>query len=523
MKKFLLLGLLFISGHAIAQITFEHRYESGVPVRVKLGFSGEKYYVHNLENNRLDLFNADHTLWKSINTPIPAAGYFAGISHVSDNIINNDENVEVAYSFFQNGDVGGTYNSHVISEDGTVLLVVPNCNYLLVDQTPGLAPKMISYGHQKNVYALPGLALEQSFTIINILTRIVLENSGEKYYYLDAPNGQVKFFNSDYSLWKTVAIPKPADGTYQSINFVSETSVNPDASLEISYTYYRLAPGYVPSNKLVSENGTVLLTVDNGYGLLLSKIGGLPAKAMSYHDGGITVYGLPALNAEHFYTGNVTRTILDVSGEKYYETHEDQLLIYNNDHSLWKTINLSISDEMHGIQSISSITEHKFDQDDQIEMVYTAVNNIALEEFDYESYVAKENGELLLTVPEASSLFLSEMSGLDTKLIAYLNGPSNASIGGEVYRVDRMMSVAGFENDARVTLYPNPANSVFNINAKSQIAQITIYNVLGIPVKQQNGRGLKRMNIEGLAAGHYLVKLTDANQKESTHKMIVSK
>lgn len=525
MKKFLLLGLLFISGHAMAQITLEHHYDSNIVFRVKLGLSGEKYYVHNRVNNQLDFFNSDHSLWKSINIPIPAEADFTGISHVSDNMINNDDNIEVAYSVFQNGDVGGTYNSYIISEDGTVLLEVPNCNYLLVDQTPGLAPKMISQGYQKNVYSLPGLALEQSFAITNILTRTVLETSGEKYYYLDVPTGQVKFYNPDYSLWKTVAVPKPSDATYQSISFVSETSVNPDAALEIAYAYHRLDPGYVRTSMLVSENGNVLLALNDNNGLRLSKIDGLPAKLMS-HKAGVTVYGLPSLTVEHVYGQRLERTVLDVSGEKYYETNEHQLLIYNNDHSLWKTINLHAPDEMYQIHNVTSITEHQFDDDNQVEVVYTMSNDV-LFGMSSESYVAKENGELLLTVPQASFLYLSEITGLDKKLIAGFSRSDDSDTGpvgyaGEVYRVDRMMSASGFENDARAMLYPNPARSLLNINAKLQITQITIYNILGIPVKQQNGRDLKQMNIEGLATGHYLVKLMDTNQKESTHKILVS-
>jgi len=524
MRKFLLLAMLLFAGHIVAQFNLEHRYDSNVVSRVKLEFSGEKYYVHNLGQNRLDFFNADHTLWKSIDIPIPAQGFFVGISHVSDNVINNDEKVEVVYSFFENGVVGGTYNSRVIAEDGTVLLMVPNCNYLLIDQKTGLAPKMIANGYEKNIYSLPGLSLEQTLPTAGNIVRTVLENSGEKYYQFEPANGQIKFYNPDYSLWKTIAVPKPSDAMYESISFVSETSINPDAALEIAQSYYRMAPGLVRTDRLFSENGNVLLALDDNLGLQLNKIDGLPAKLMS-HKAGVTVYGLPALNVEHFYAGNLTRTVLDVSGEKYYQKNQNQLLIYNSDHSLWKTINLPTSVEMDQIHKISNITEHKFDQDDQVEVVYTMEQSAFFDNPYRESYVAKENGQLLLTVPNASSLYLSEGNGWDKKLIAAFTSqdPGAGPVGyaGEVYDVEEMMSTTGFENQQSV-LYPNPVRSLLNINAKFQTTQITIYNVLGVQVKQQNGSDLKQINIDGLAAGHYMVKLTDNNQNESIHKIIVS-
>lgn len=159
MKKVLLLLLSLAASRSFAQFELEHTYSQGVPVRIELEFSGEKYGVHDKANQRMDLYNPDHTLWKSIDTPAPAGAYFIGFPQVSDALVNSDANVELIYSYQQSS---SPPVSKVISENGAVLLAVPNCNQLYLNQKPGLAPKRFGYASGNNVYSLPGLALEHA-------------------------------------------------------------------------------------------------------------------------------------------------------------------------------------------------------------------------------------------------------------------------------------------------------------------------------------------------------------------------
>ena len=43
------------------------------------------------------------------------------------------------------------------------------------------------------------------------VSRIILENSGEKYYYVDRINQKIQFYNANYSLWKTINLTLPTD------------------------------------------------------------------------------------------------------------------------------------------------------------------------------------------------------------------------------------------------------------------------------------------------------------------------
>lgn len=525
MKKILLFIFFLASGLSFAQFDLEHTYDQGVVVRVKLEFAGEKYYIHDRINNRVDLYNPDHTFWKSIETPVPPQGYFVGLSNVSDGTINDDENIEVIYAYYQSGFVGGTYYSKVISEDGSELLSLSNCNFLFVDETPGFAPKLISYGTEKNVYSLPGLALEHTYATTGVVYRTVLENSGEKYYYLDAASGQAKLFNPDHSVWKSVNLPKPVDGTYTSVSFISETAVNADAQLEVGYSYYTNTGGFMYTDKIVNEAGNVLLTLPGNFGLQLSKVSGLESKLFAYDGPTTKIYQLPSLAIEHTYTGTAARTVLDVSGEKYYVTNnENQLLIYNSDHSLWKTIALPTPDDRYRISSVNGIYEHKFDQDNQVEVVYTALDNTLLELFYYESRIVKENGQVLLSVPGASYLYLNQWSGLDAKLIANLSGDeqAEANIGGKVYGIDNAMHTIDFGQQSDISVYPNPVASVLHINSKTAVVEASVYNTLGVKVKHFEGENLSEFPMETLATGTYFIRLTDSTQAQSTHKIIVT-
>ena len=50
------------------------------------------------------------------------------------------------------------------------------------------------------------IKLEHSY-FNSAVTRIKLENSGEKYYALTYATNELVFYNSDHTLWKTIVLP----------------------------------------------------------------------------------------------------------------------------------------------------------------------------------------------------------------------------------------------------------------------------------------------------------------------------
>lgn len=86
----------------------------------------------------------------------------------------------------------------------------------------------------------------------------------------------------------------------------------------------------------------------------VSALDGMPNKLMVYYLTGdlpdetsrrTDVYSVPGFNLEHTYQQTVFRVKLEISGDKYHAYDYDYLTsditIFNNDHTLWKTIETS--------------------------------------------------------------------------------------------------------------------------------------------------------------------------------------
>ena len=115
------------------------------------------------------------------------------------------------------------------------------------------------------------ITLEHSY---NYAVSVVnLSVSGYKYSALDATTQEVKLFNLNHSLWKTITLNIPSGYTLQSTNFISEKLFNLDNNVELLYTYYQTSPSTSYVSKIISETGAVLLTMPNVYNNFVSSTG----------------------------------------------------------------------------------------------------------------------------------------------------------------------------------------------------------------------------------------------------------
>lgn len=77
-----------------------------------------------------------------------------------------------------------------------------------------------------------------------------------------------------------------------------------------------------------------------------------------------------------------------------------------------------------------------------------------------------------------------------------------------------------FDNETRITIYPNPSTRIFNIVSQQNIS-VEIYDLLGKLVYSQSlVSGTNSIDISNFNAGVYLLKATDANGNSETHKLI---
>jgi hypothetical protein len=138
MKKILPLALLLFTITSSAQFDLEHTYTEAQITRVKLEYSGEKYYLFNKPTNELKLFNADHTPWKTLVLPITTSAFYTTVSitNVSEAEFNTDANLEIAFSY---SDYESTpaHRSKVITENGDLLFDLVGANYIALDKSLG--------------------------------------------------------------------------------------------------------------------------------------------------------------------------------------------------------------------------------------------------------------------------------------------------------------------------------------------------------------------------------------------------
>jgi hypothetical protein len=274
--------------YAVPAMTLEHTYNSDEVQRINMDVSGEKYFYPDRNTNQCLIYNSNHTVWKTINTPVGTGGSLWYFFTLSENKLNADNLTELIYSYTD----GVNYTTKIINENGTVLTTIANASYAFISELPGTALKIIAPdAAATSVYSVPSFALEHTYP--TWAYRVVLENSGEKYYYTDAATNEMKLFDAGHSLWKTVSLPVTAGYTILTGNtFVSEHKFNTDNLLEVNYSYYS---GTMYESKVVDENSSVIQTFPGSFLLLVSELAGLPNKLLAYYNTPLKreVYSLP--------------------------------------------------------------------------------------------------------------------------------------------------------------------------------------------------------------------------------------
>jgi hypothetical protein len=214
MKKIVSLFLLFITISSNAQINLEHTYpatigETGNTFLVKLSSSGYKY-VHYSElaysNDPITLYNLDHSVFKTMTTPIGSEKY-SDAYYFSEELFDTDStDIEYIRDYYDT--VNGYHGIRVLDENGNILFSEDSA--YLFDNYGGGYENSISYttsgvkmiitkwnssGHYiQSVYSLPG-SLPCSECNNGIVTSIFEpgvnhQNSGISKLYPNPTNGQ---------------------------------------------------------------------------------------------------------------------------------------------------------------------------------------------------------------------------------------------------------------------------------------------------------------------------------------------
>jgi len=248
---------------------------------------------------------------------------------------------------------------------------------------------------------------------------------------------------------------------------------------------------------------------------------------------------LGQINLEYTYEGvSAAYVNLPVEGYKFYvmDVPNSQCRIYNNDHSLWKTINLSVPANYY-LCDIQYVSEDLFNTDNSIELLYVSYNyNSASGYYTYDTRIATEAGTVLLSVPGGgySTVYPSE-SG--SKLFVWVYDYSLA-----VYTVNTMIySIPGRITAGTPGLlsakpaklgpaFPNPASSEviipYTLPENVDQAKLKIYSIEGNLVKTfviDHSFNNLTLQTNDLPAGMYNYRIESGRFNSDSYKLVVNR
>lgn len=250
---------------------------------------------------------------------------------------------------------------------------------------------------------------------------------------------------------------------------------------------------------------------------------------------GLVLYAQPVF--EHSYSESAALARLENLGEVYYsmDVIGKQCLIYDLDHSLLKSIVLP-TPEGYYLEDIQFLSEHLFNDDDLLELIYIYSKYVSTElsyYFTFESKLINENGAVIQTFPGVGFTNVIQTADQGRKFLAYQYDYSVIPYRTytHVYKLPETGGLPesyilnGFEGgDA----FPNPASDMLTIPVtlpegahKGSLKIVDIYGreILSYPVVK--GTGHIRLPVSQLPAGSYLYHIETGTRQSVARKIII--
>jgi hypothetical protein len=239
---------------------------------------------------------------------------------------------------------------------------------------------------------------------------------------------------------------------------------------------------------------------------------------------------------EHSYDFSGDYTKLANSGYKIYlmDVVNSKCLIYNINHTLWKTINLSVPANNY-LYDIKYVTENLFTTDNSLALAYIYYSyNATNDYYTYTARIIKENGTELMTIPGCQYLYAVDLGELGTKMEAYVFDYSLLyyTVQTRYYTLPGNL-VNGVEDKSALSLsslkaYPNPtANNAtipYTLPDGEFQGTITVTDMQGKAVQTYTvDRNFDNIIIEAgqLPRGVYLYYLQSGSYSSRPEKLIV--
>ncbi len=225
------------------------------------------------------------------------------------------------------------------------------------------------------------------------------------------------------------------------------------------------------------------------------------------------------LDLEQTYHFSGTQIEIEENVFKYFvmDVPLKQCRIYNEDHSIYKTINLSVPSGYY-LHDVKFVTKHLFNNDDYVELLYiyskSQIVNANLV-YSYGLRVVNELGTVLLNLTDGGHAELKE--GSTTKKLLtyqYIYYEGYYLVYTNVYTIGGGTKSASAIVDNEINLYPNPAseNITVTFSPWEQIneGQMMITDMSGRIVSREPilpGSHQKRIETSQFSSGVYVLSI----------------
>lgn len=243
-----------------------------------------------------------------------------------------------------------------------------------------------------------------------------------------------------------------------------------------------------------------------------------------------------ALNAqiihEHTYNYSGTLTEIDEDEYKYFlmDVPMKQCRIFNEDHSLYKTINLAVPEGFY-LYDIKFVSRKTFNTDENIELLYIYYKtNLVNSEYvyTYGMKVVSESGNVLMNLQDGGLAEIREFDG-EPKLLAY------QYIYSDYYYLvyTNVYSIGGSDSNSSamtpspsLRIYPNPAGDMVQVEmSPADLApggQVVISDLSGKILRDQSyGPGMTRIPVAtgNLDPGTYILNVISEDGTSAAGKI----
>jgi len=187
------------------------------------------------------------------------------------------------------------------------------------------------------------------------------------------------------------------------------------------------------------------------------------------------------------------------------------LKIYGDDYTLLKSIYLAIPADYQFL-GIYNISDHLFNSDDKIEILYSTYNNPV---HRYDMLLVNESGQLLQEFPNLNFAIIYQINGLFK-----MYGNDNYDSVGNIYSLPgtMLMTDNGSTKGGVSSVYPDPCTTSaqirYDLPEGSSNGLFEVFSTRGMTMLQKplSGLGTDQFDVSSFPAGEYLYSIKTGNR-----------